>query len=230
MGQQAVAVVDDDPSVRETLLGFLEANDFRAFGAGDATGLEAVMRREPIDLVLLDIRLPGRDGLSLARDLRQKSDVGIILITARGDKVDRILGLEYGADDYVAKPIDERELLPRVRNLLWRMGRSSDRPAGAVLPVGEHRLSLDRRALVDASGADIPLTTAEFELLAVLARNAGRAMTRLQLIQAASRRRADPQDRTVDTLVRRIRRKIERDPDEPQILVTVHGTGYMLRR
>ncbi|OUL73886.1 response regulator transcription factor [Paraburkholderia hospita] len=224
---QRIAVVDDDPSIRETLEGFLEAEGYEICCAADADELDRMMRVRPVDLVLLDIRLPGRDGLSLTRDLREKSEMGIILITGRNDKVDRILGLEYGADDYIAKPIDERELLPRVRNLLRRVEHSRSVTAPSTLSFGQFRLDTRGRSLTDPAGASVPLTTAEFDLLLVFVRNAGQAMSRERLISAIKRRRFESMDRTVDTLVRRLRRKIEADPDNPQLIKTVHGTGYL---
>jgi DNA-binding response OmpR family regulator len=224
---QRLGVVDDDPSIRETLEGFLEAEGYEVFCAADADGLDRIMRVNPIELVLLDIRLPGRDGLSLTRDLRAKSEIGIILITGRNDKVDRILGLEYGADDYIAKPIDERELLPRVRNLLRRVGHSHSVTVTETISFGRFVLDTGRRSLTDEAGKIVSLTTAEFDLLYTLARNAGRVMSRERLIGATSRRRFDTMDRTIDTLVRRLRRKIESDPDNPLLITTVHGTGYL---
>ncbi|SAL46286.1 two component transcriptional regulator [Caballeronia cordobensis] len=158
---ERIAVVDDDPSIRETLEGFLESEGYQIDCAADADELDRVMRMKPVDLVLLDIRLPGRDGLSLTRELRARSEIGIILITGRNDKVDRILGLEYGADDYIAKPVDERELLPRVRNLLRRVGhsRSASLSASSMLAFGQFLLDTRSRILTDAAGRTVPLTT-----------------------------------------------------------------------
>jgi DNA-binding response OmpR family regulator len=226
---ERIAVVDDDPSIRETLEGFLQAEGYEICCAADADELDRVMRVKHIDLVLLDIRLPGRDGLSLTRELREKSEIGIILITGRNDKVDRILGLEYGADDYIAKPVDERELLPRVRNLLRRVAhsRSAHASAPATLAIGAFLLDTRARNLTDVEGRSVPLTTAEFDLLAVLVRHAGQVMSRERLISATKRRRFESMDRTIDTLVRRLRRKIEVDPDNPHLIKTVHGTGYL---
>lgn len=149
-------MVDDDPSIRETLEGFLEAEGYEICCAADADELDRIMRIRPVDLVLLDIRLPGRDGLSLTRDLREKSEMGIILITGRNDKVDRILGLEYGADDYIAKPVDERELLPRVRNLLRRVEHSRSFSAPSVMSFGQFQLDTRGRGLTDPMGKACP--------------------------------------------------------------------------
>jgi two-component system torCAD operon response regulator TorR len=225
-----VAVVDDDPSIRETLAAFLTLEGHKVCTASDSRGFEKILRTEPVELVLLDIRLPGRDGLSLTRELREKFEIGIILITGRGDKVDRILGLEYGADDYITKPIDERELMPRVRNLLRRVGHMDSVTDAQTLKFGRFTLDIGRRQLADEHDQPVQLTTAEFGLLSLLARHPGRVMSRERLITAFSGRRWDPSDRTVDTLVRRLRRKIETDPDRPTLIVTVHGSGYVFSR
>ena len=226
MGQR-LGVVDDDASIRETLAGFLEAEGYEVHCAADSGGLDRMMRANPVDVVLLDIRLPGMDGLSLTRALREKSEIGIILITGRNDKVDRILGLEYGADDYIAKPIDERELLPRVRNLLRRVGHSHFANVAPTLAFGRYVLDVGRRSVTDDAGAPVVLTTAEFDLLHVFVRNAGQVMSRERLISGSGHRRWDPLDRTIDTLVRRLRRKLEADPDRPTLITTVHGAGYL---
>jgi DNA-binding response OmpR family regulator len=224
---RTVAVIDDDPSIRETLSAFLELEGYEVRTAGDARGLEQILRTAPVELLLLDIRLPGQDGLSLTRELREKFEIGIILITGRGDKVDRILGLEYGADDYVTKPIDERELLPRVRNLLRRVGHTQAVTGIETLKFDRFTLDVRRRRLAGEGDRPIPLTTAEFDLLCVFARHPGRVLSRERLITASRRRQWNPSDRTVDTLVRRLRRKLEVDPDRPTLIVTVHGSGYV---
>lgn len=223
-----LAVIDDDPSIRETLAGFLEAEGYGVCCAGDADGLDRLMRTKPFDVVLLDIRLPGRDGLTLTRELRARSEVGIILIAGRNDKVDRILGLEYGADDYIAKPIDERELLPRVRNLLRRVGHGYFASRPSTMTFGRFTMDIGRRSLVDDGGMPVTLTTAEFDLLYAFARNAGQVMSRERLLASMNHRGSDPFDRTVDTLVRRLRRKLEIDADNPALIMTIHGTGYLL--
>lgn len=226
-GNGSLGVVDDDPSIRETLSGFLEAEGYDVRCAADADGLERMMRARSIDLVLLDIRLPGTDGLTLTRTLRERSEIGIILITGRNDKVDRILGLEYGADDYIAKPVDERELLPRVRNLLRRVGHSRAAVTAPVIPFGRFTLDMGRRTVADEAGRLIGLTTAEFNLLCLFVRNPQQVLSRERLVGASVNRRWDPLDRTVDTLVRRLRRKLEDDPANPAMITTIHGVGYL---
>lgn len=223
----SLAVVDDDPSIRETLSGFLEAEGYDVSRVADAEGLERLMRTRTLDLVLLDIRLPGTDGLSLTRTLRTRSEIGIILITGRNDKVDRILGLEYGADDYIAKPVDERELLPRVRNLLRRVGHSRAVVSAPVIAFGRFVLDMGRRTVTESDGTLIQLTTAEFNLLCIFVRNPLQVLSRERLVGASASRRWDPLDRTVDTLVRRLRRKLEDDPNNPSMITTVHGVGYL---
>ncbi|HWJ73956.1 MAG TPA: response regulator [Kaistia sp.] len=226
--ERQLGVVDDDASIRETLTGFLEGEGYGVRAAADADGLERMMRARPLDLVLLDIRLPGTDGLTLTRTLREKSELGIILITGRNDKVDRILGLEYGADDYIAKPVDERELLPRVRNLLRRVGHSHLYSPAQTLAFGRYVIDIGRRSVTAEDGEPVALTTAEFDLLCVFVRNAGQVLSRDRLIAASGHRRWDPLDRTIDTLVRRLRRKLEVNPDRPSLITTVHGVGYLL--
>ena len=157
----------------------------------------------------------------------RRSEIGIILIAGRNDKVDRILGLEYGADDYIAKPIDERELLPRVRNLLRRVDHSHFAHGAPAIKFRQFVLDVRRRSLSDEAGNPITLTTAEFDLLCVFVRNSGSVMSRERLVAAITHRRWNPMDRTIDTLVRRLRWKIEIDADKPTIIKTVHGAGYV---
>lgn len=224
--RQHIIVVDDDPGTRETLDAYFTSEGYLVSQAGDANELMAVAARRRPDLLLLDIRLPGKDGLTLTKELRAVSEVGIILITSRNDKVDRIVGLEFGADDYVTKPFDERELLPRVRNLLRRVQAANTREEARLHRFGDWTLDLQGRRLYTASKEE-RLTTAEFELLRTFVLNAGRTLTREQLLDARHSSRDEPFDRTIDTLVRRLRRKIEINPEEPRLLVTVHGTGYV---
>lgn len=185
-------------------------------------------RARRYDLVLLDINLPGRDGLSLLRELRSRSDLGIILVTAKADTVDRVVGLELGADDYVVKPYERRELLARVKNILRRLARTSflndDR---SVHHFDGWTLDTGRRLLTDSNGAVVSLTTGEFNLLAVLARHPQRVFSRDRLLDAVSNREWSPSDRTVDVLIGRLRKKIEADPSQPRMLVTVRNVGYV---
>jgi two-component system torCAD operon response regulator TorR len=225
--QQHIVVVDDDRVTREMLAVYFAGEGFFVSQAADAEELARVTERRPADLLLLDIRLPGKDGLTLTRELREKSEIGIILITSRSDKVDRILGLELGADDYVTKPFDERELLPRVRNLLRRVAAARRVQEQPVYRFEEWMLDLGRRELRSDKQGQVPLTTAEFDLLRTFVQNPGRPLTRDQLLGSRPDSRGEPFDRTVDTLIRRLRRKIEAEPDAPHLIVTVHGTGYV---
>ena len=188
------------------------------------------MRAMQCDLVILDLNMPGDDGLTLTRELRRSSDVGIIILTGKEGSIERVVGLELGADDYVSKPFDERELLARIRSVLRR---ASARTAGgqrsntAGIRFGDFCLSVDGRELRhDVSGV-VPLTTLEFDLLAVLVSNAHRVMSREQLLEQAAGRNWSPLDRAVDTAIVKLRRKVEDDPRRPGMIKTVRGVGYL---
>ena len=224
-----VLVVEDDDVARTKLAGYLETAGHRVSEAIDGRGLRRVMDSGPVDLVLLDINLPGEDGLDLTRFIRSSYDVGIILVTGRTDDVDRILGLEIGADDYVTKPFNPRELLARVKTLLRRT-------ASRTPPASEIRTyptfsgwTFDARArrLVSPEGERITLTRAEFELLNALIAHPGTVLTRERLQGCITHRSWAPGDRTVDVLVRRLRRKLTDDSKSPELILTVHGEGYM---
>ena len=179
--------------------------------------------RQP-DLVVLDLRLPRMDGMDVARELRRRSSVPIIMVTARVEEADRLRGLEIGADDYVTKPFSPRELVARVRAVLRRAG-GADRWAGSVLRVRDLAIDTERMTVTRAATA-IDLTTTEFQLLAALARHPGRVFTRAQLLDAVRGEEVDAFDRAIDAHVKNIRRKLERDPRTPQYLLTVYGVGY----
>ncbi|MGJ5178580.1 response regulator [Bradyrhizobium oligotrophicum] len=223
-----IAVVDDEPLIQSTLVNYFENAGFAVRGAETAEQMRRLMARERIDFVLLDIRLPDGDGLALMRDIRAESDVPVILITSRAEEADRIIGLELGADDYVTKPFSPREVLARVKTVLRRTRAAADpgrhkrlrRFAGWCLDLETHRLT-------SPTGETTRLTSAEFELLALLVRHPGRIMSRNDLLDVMSNREWDPNDRTVDVLVGRLRRKIEADPAKPQIILTEYGLGYV---
>ncbi|MGQ9371935.1 response regulator [Azospirillum sp. ST 5-10] len=221
-----IAIVDDDAVTRDTLGAYFGQEGFTVLPARDADGLSAILARHGVDLVLLDIRLPGKDGLTITRELRATSDVGIILITGRTDRVDRIIGLELGADDYITKPFEPREILARSRSLLRRMAQAAPLPAANVHRFDGWELRLDTRRLTAPDGTEVRLTTAEFDLLAAFVVNAGRVLSRDALLDL-TRHRADPFDRSVDRLVLRLRRILEPDPAKPRHIVTVHGSGYV---
>lgn len=223
----SIAVVDDDPIARETLKSYLEDEGYVVRLARNGDELDALLASGPIDLILLDVRLPGRDGLSIVRDLRPASEVGIILISARTDRLDRILGLEMGADDYIGKPFEAREILARVRNLLRRIKTEPPKPRDRLRRFGPWTLYLDRHRLIDGLGVDCRLTSAEYELLALFVSNPGRVMTRDYLLEATTRRKSDSSDRTIDALVRRLRLMLGDDTRSPRYIVTVHGAGYV---
>jgi two-component system phosphate regulon response regulator OmpR len=232
-GQKHIIVVDDEPGIRETIQEYLELHDFRVTTAGGGEELRQVIGDNDADLVLLDIRMPGEDGLSLARYLRAEKQVGIIMLTAAGEVVDRIVGLEMGADDYLAKPVDLRELLARIKAVLRRSGRvqagdEAGAPDSASLArFGSFTLNLESHKLFDPEGGEVPLTGMEFDLLKAFADNPNRVLTRDQLLNLAHNRDWEPFDRSIDIRIARIRRKIESDPAKPQVIKTVRGAGYI---
>ncbi|HZF93725.1 MAG TPA: response regulator [Allosphingosinicella sp.] len=234
MQQQAAAhiiVVDDDDDVRNTVAEYLLRNGFAVSEANGGEALRARMAERPIDLALLDINMPGDDGLTLAREIRASGDAGIIMLTAKNDDIDRIVGLEIGADDYITKPFNPRELLARVRSVLRRARASAggEAPAtmGREVQMGKCRLNLDSRKLYCADGSEQPLTAMEFDLLATFAAHPGRVLSRDQLLDLAHNKEIEPFDRSIDIRVTRIRRKIEDDPAKPQAIKTVRGAGYV---
>lgn len=225
-----VLIVEDEPVTRAKLAAHLISEGFQVSEAADARDMRAIVSRTVPDVVLLDINLPDESGLILARDLRAKSSVGIILVTARQDETDRIVGLELGADDYITKPFNARELAVRVRNLIRRVAPSmaAERQASGIYSFSGWKLDCDARQLISPTGEAVRLTRGEFDVLAALARNAGRALTRDQLLDLTQHDGEAVIDRTIDVLVGRLRRKIEADPKHPSIIVTVHGIGYRL--
>jgi two-component system phosphate regulon response regulator OmpR len=229
-------IVDDDSSVRAMLREYFEDHAFGVAEAGSGDQMRECIERELPDAVLLDIRLPGEDGLSLAKYLRERYDLGIIMVTASGDVIDRVVGLELGADDYIAKPFDLRELLARVKSVLRRL--QAKPPAGAAVvptaPTGSRQrfgrceLDIDARRLFEADGAEVPMTAMEYELLRVFLTNPNRVLSRDQLLMHARNREWEPFDRSIDIRIGRLRRKIEPDPSgEPRCIRTVRNAGYM---
>jgi DNA-binding response OmpR family regulator len=227
-----ILIVDDDPAVRELLTDYLTESGYEASGAAGGAELRAFLAQRSPDLVLLDVGLPGEDGLSLARFLRERYDLPVIMVSGAGEAVDRIVGLEIGADDYIAKPFDPRELRARVKSVLRRYRRSEgnaarEEAAPKRLPVGAHALDLEARCLFRFDGEEIALTSMEFDLLRALAERPNRALSRDQLLNLTQNRDWDPFDRSIDIRIARLRRKIEADPDKPTIIRTVRGVGYM---
>jgi two-component system phosphate regulon response regulator OmpR len=226
-----VLVVDDDHHIREMLAEYLTGEGFRVAVAADGDAMRRVIESVTPDLVLLDLKLPREDGLSLARFLRERYDVGIIMVTGAGSVVDRIVGLEVGADDYVAKPFEPRELLARIKSVLRRMQARPDSTANGTeqrsVSFGGCRLDLVAHQLFGRNGEEIPITSMEFDLLKVFVENAGKALSRDRILTLTKDREWDPYDRSIDIRVARLRRKIESDPENPQLIRTVRGVGYM---
>lgn len=231
---QTIIVVDDESDIRDVIYDYLGSHGYTVHQAADGRELRRILQDVSPELVLLDINLPGEDGLSLARYLRDHHDLGIIMVTAAGEVVDRVVGLEVGADDYLSKPFDLRELLARVRSVLRRTedkGGPAAEPAGAETRtrhrVGTFTLDCDARSLLDASGRHVPITSMEFDLLSMFVERPNRVLSRDQILQFTQNRDWDPYDRSIDIRITRLRRKIEQDPSHPTLIKTVRGAGYM---
>jgi len=235
--QPHILVVDDDPRIRAMLIRYLADEGFRVSEASDGQAMRQVFGGDRPDLVLLDLLMPGEDGLSLAREIRQQSDVPIIMLTGKGELIDRVVGLEAGADDYIAKPFHLREVLARIRTVLRRMrpkpalapgqGPPSQEAAGNVLCFHGWTFDLLKRDLRRPDGTPVELTAGEFDLLRAFARNPNRVLDRDQLMNLVKGRDWAAFDRAIDTQVVRLRKKIEPDPQRPQIIKTVRGAGYI---
>jgi two-component system alkaline phosphatase synthesis response regulator PhoP len=220
---QTILVVDDEPEIVKLVRAYLEAAGYRVVTAKDGRDALVVTRHEKPDLIILDLTMPEMDGLEFTRRLRQEKDTPIIMLTARVEETDRIIGLELGADDYVTKPFSPREIVARVRAVLRRVGPEPKTPE--VLRAGD--LLLDRNEhTVTVSCRDIELTPTEFDLLAILMANPGRAFSRLELLERLQGEAFAPYERTVDAHVKNLRAKIESDPGEPRYILTVFGVGY----
>jgi two-component system alkaline phosphatase synthesis response regulator PhoP len=222
---KTILIVDDEPKIRRVLTGYLEQAGFRAVTAEDGPLGLAAFRHERPDLVLLDLMLPGMDGMEVCNRLRRESNVPIIMVTARAEEVDRLLGLELGADDYIVKPFSPREVVARVRAVLRRtegmVGSSEVLHAGdLVLDIAGHKVTV--------AGRSIDLTPTEFNILAALARVPGRPLSRSQLLEQTQEALYDGMDRTIDVHISNLRAKIEPDPKNPHYLITVFGVGYRL--
>jgi two-component system, OmpR family, response regulator len=226
-----ILVVDDQKEICEVVQQYLSSEGYRVSVANDGGGMRRVMGQADVDLVILDLMLPGEDGLTLARQLREESTVGIIILTGRGETVDRIIGLEMGADDYLPKPFHLRELLARVKSVLRRASSRAEKEksggARARARFAGWHLDLSTRELVSPDGGEVRLTTGEFDLLAAFVNNANQVLSRDRLLDLARNREAGPFDRTIDVQVGRLRRKLEPDPQKPTMIKTVRGTGYI---
>ena len=224
-----ILVVDDHREIRDALARYLEKNGMRATVAADARAMDAAMKAGRFDLIVLDVMMPGEDGLSVCRRLRAQGEIPILMLTALGEETDRIVGLEMGADDYLAKPFSPRELLARIRAILRRsqtMTVEGGALAGQRLAFDRWVLDSDRRVLITEDGAETALTTAEFRLLTVFLERPRFVLSRAQLLDLTSGRQAQVFDRAIDNQISRLRRKIERDPSHPELITTVWGGGY----
>ena len=227
MAATRVLIVDDDPAIREMLAGYLGDHGYEVTQAASGPAMRAEMERARPAAVLLDIGLPGMDGLTLARFLRERYEVGIIMVTGAGDVVDRVAGLEVGADDYIAKPFDPRELRARLQSVLRRVEKKDASPARGRVSVGSCFLDLKSRALSDARGREVPITSMEFDLLKTLIEHPNQVLSRDQLLSMTRNREWEPFDRSIDIRITRLRRKVEDDPARPRAIRTVRGAGYM---
>ena len=224
-------VIDDDREISDLLALFLEREGFRVTTARDALEARRLWSTDAFNLVVLDLMLPGESGLDFARWLRTQSDIPVVMLTAMGEDTDRIRGLELGADDYVTKPFNPRELLARIRAVLRRVGEPGERDAhhGArTIIFSDWTLDPTRRRLLNPDGVEVPLTGGEFELLAALVDRANRVLTRDMLLELLRGRQAGPFDRAIDVAISRLRRKLEDNGRNAQLIKTVRGGGYVL--
>ena len=227
-----ILLVDDEASIREPLAEYLSGQQMRVTEAENAGRARALLRDHDFDIALLDIMMPGEDGLSLCRYITEKSGMPVILLTAKSEPTDRVVGLEIGADDYVVKPFDPRELVARIRTVLRREHKAqrSKAEAGAVQGYEFDGWQLDtvKHQLTDPEGVAVPISSAEYKLLNVLAQHPGQVLSRDQLLDMVQGREANLFDRAIDNQVSRLRKKIEPDSRDPQLIQTVWGGGYML--
>ena len=223
-------VVDDDAEIRDLLANYLARENFRVLTAKDGESVDRILAQHRIQLIVLDLMMPGEDGLSICRRIRVSSAVPIIILTAKGEDIDRIIGLEMGADDYISKPFNPRELVARIKAVLWRAknvyeGPGRD-PQNQSLAFDGWVINQSGREVISPDGTEVVLSSGEFNLLVAFASNPKRVLTRDQLLDLTQGRTLDPYDRSIDVQVSRLRRKIERDPQKPSIIKTVHGVGY----
>ena len=228
-----IVVCDDEADIRDTICEYLEGNGYTVTPADGGPALREFVATQHVDVVILDIRMPGEDGLSLARYLSEHSNVAIIMLTGSSEIIDRVIGLEIGADDDVAKPVDLRELLARIKAVLRRtsgrkrMGQSPEVQVQRFVPFGNCRFFPDSHKLFDREGAEIAITPMEFQLLKVFAEHRGRVLNRDQLLELAHDQGWEPFDRSIDIRVSRLRKKIEADASKPEVIKTVRGVGYV---
>jgi len=226
MAAKSILVVDDEKRIVEIVRAYLEREGYRVTAAYEGDTALELARREHPDLIVLDLMLPGVSGWDICRALRKESDVPIIMLTARDDVPARVVGLELGADDYVTKPFERKELVSRVKAVLRRSGAA--RPSSAVLRVGDLSIDVEKRLVLRGDEA-IELTPTEFELLRVMAEHPGRVYTRMQLLDSVQGDAFEGYERTMDSHVKNLRRKIEPDPEHPSRIITVYGVGYKVQ-
>tara|TARA_R110000868_G_scaffold14669_1_gene67894 strand:- start:14734 stop:15462 length:729 start_codon:yes stop_codon:yes gene_type:complete len=231
-----IAIVDDDPTLRNRLKAFLEKEGFRASAVGDGAGLRGLIETDAPDLVITDLQMPGEDGLSLTRFLRERTEIPVMILTGKGETIDRVVGLEMGADDYLSKPFSLRELLARIKVVLRRAQPNppGDLPAAReanpktdCLHFGDWTINFTAITLRNEKKGPVHLTTAEFRLLEALVRNPGRTLSRDRLIDAIADRDWEPTDRSIDLHISHLRKKIEHDSRKPELIKTVRGFGYV---
>jgi two-component system phosphate regulon response regulator OmpR len=226
-------VVDDDPRIRQMLIRYFEGEGYQVTAVGDGAAMRAAVERQAFTAIFLDLVLPGgEDGLSLLRDIRTRSDVPVLMLTGRDDVLDKVVGLEVGADDYIAKPFHLREVLARLRTILRRRqpivnGAKNASEDETLLRFDGWTLDIDRRKLLAPSSEEIPLTTGEFDMLSAFVRHAGRVLSRERLMDLTRHRSLEAFDRTIDAQIARLRRKIEADPKDPILIKSVRGVGYL---
>lgn len=229
---QKILVCDDEADIRDMLREYLSKRGYQVLTASSSTELLEALEVGPVDLILLDINMPGQDGLTTLRNLRADDQTPVVMLTAAGEVMDRILGLEMGADDYLGKPVDLRELEARIKAVLRRKVEpatpvATGVGAGTTAAFGSFTLDLSAAKLLAEDGDEVPLTAMEFNLLKVFAENRGRVLNRDQILEQAHDRSWDPFDRSIDIRISRLRRKIEANPQKPSIIRTVRGIGYI---
>lgn len=232
--EEIILVVEDDPDMREIVCTSLSQDGFRVLEAGDAAQMRRVLAQSDIDLVILDLVLPGESGFDLARELRKNSDIPMIMVTGRGDVIDKVVGLELGADDYITKPFFPRELVARVRTVLRRTRpKLRGAPLNSVktppqtIRFGPWVLDLSGQRLTKSTGESVTLTTYEFQVLSVLAQHPGKALSRDQIMDLVAEREWNPFDRSIDVLIGKVRKKLGDDSRDPRFIRTVRNMGYM---
>ncbi|NBI13438.1 two-component system response regulator ArcA [[Haemophilus] felis] len=229
MSTPQILIVEDETITRSTLKSIFEAEGYKVFEAADGTQMHQVLSNNQIHLVIMDINLPGKNGLMLARELRETANIALMFLTGRDNEVDKILGLEIGADDYITKPFNPRELTIRARNLLHRTMQDAPRDAKQNLDkycFNGWILDLNSRALINPEGDEFKLPRSEFRAMLHFCENPGKIQTREELLKKMTGRELKPQDRTVDVTIRRIRKHFEDHPNTPEIIATIHGEGY----